>query len=129
MYIVIKKMYTVIFLISSFWTNHFHALEREMATHSSVPAWRIPGMAEPDGLPSVGSHRVGHDWSDLAAAAVATQIQTQLFPPQVWTWDHLCTHVLSYKITKPCLPASKFHLSRLPYLQRSIRVVEIIRKC
>ena len=40
---------------------HFHALEREMATHSSVLAWRIPGMAEPGGLPSMGSHRVGHD--------------------------------------------------------------------
>ena len=40
-----------------------------MATHSSVLAWRIPGMAEPGGLPSMGSHRVGHDWSDLAAAA------------------------------------------------------------
>ena len=51
----------------------FHALEKEMATHSSVPAWRIPGMGEPDGLPSMGSHRVGHNWSDLAAAvAVAT---------------------------------------------------------
>ena len=40
-----------------------------MATHSSVLAWRISGMGEPGGLPSVGSHRVGHDWSDLAAAA------------------------------------------------------------
>ena len=49
-------------------TLHFHALEKEMATHSSVLALRIPGMGEPDGLPSVGSHRVGHDWSDLAAA-------------------------------------------------------------
>ena len=47
----------------------FPALEKEMATHSSVLARRIPGMAEPGGLPSVGSHRVGHDWSDLAAAA------------------------------------------------------------
>ena len=45
---------------------HFHALEKEMATHSSVLAWRIPGMGEPGGLPSMGSHRVGHDWSDLA---------------------------------------------------------------
>ena len=45
------------------------ALEKEMATHSSVLAWRIPGMGEPGGLPSVASHRVGHDWSDLAAAA------------------------------------------------------------
>jgi len=52
-------------------TFHFHALEKEMATHSSVLAWRIPGMAEPGGLPSMGSHRVGHDWSDLAAAAAA----------------------------------------------------------
>ena len=42
-------------------TFHFHALEEEMATHSSVLAWRIPGMGEPGGLPSVGSHRVGHD--------------------------------------------------------------------
>ena len=42
-------------------TLHFHALEKEMATHSSVLAWRIPGMEEPSGLPSVGSHRVGHD--------------------------------------------------------------------
>ena len=50
-------------------TFHFHALEKEMAAHSSVLAWRIPGMAEPGGLPSVGLHRVGHDWSDLAAAA------------------------------------------------------------
>ena len=44
-------------------------LEKEMATHSSVLAWRIPGTREPGGLPSMGSHRVGHDWSDLAAAA------------------------------------------------------------
>ena len=44
-------------------------LEKEMATHSSVLAWRIPGTGEPHGLPSMGSHRVGHDWSDLAAAA------------------------------------------------------------
>ena len=41
-------------------TFHFHALEKEMATHLSVLAWRIPGMGEPGGLPSVGSHRVGH---------------------------------------------------------------------
>ena len=41
-------------------TFHFHSLEKEMATHSSVLVWRIPGMGEPGGLPSVGSHRVGH---------------------------------------------------------------------
>ena len=43
--------------------------EKAMAVHSSVLAWRIPGMEEPGGLPSMGSHRVGHDWSDLAAVA------------------------------------------------------------
>ena len=42
-------------------TFHFHALEKEMATHSSVLAWRIPGAGEPGGLPSVGPHTVGHD--------------------------------------------------------------------
>ena len=54
-------------LLSSF---HFHALEKEMATHSNVLAWRIPGTGEPGGLPSMGSHRVGHDWSDLAAVYI-----------------------------------------------------------
>ena len=52
---------------------YFHALEKEMATHSSVLAWRIPGTGEPGGLPSMGSHRVRHDWSNLAAAAVDLQ--------------------------------------------------------
>ena len=49
-------------------TFHFNALEKEMATHSSVLAWRMPGTGEPGGLPFMGSHRVRHDWSDLAAA-------------------------------------------------------------
>ena len=49
-------------------TFYFHALEKEMATHSSVLAWRIPGTGEPGGLPSMGSHIAGHNWSDLAAA-------------------------------------------------------------
>ena len=52
-------------------TFHFHALEKEMATHSSVLAWRNPGTEEPGGLLSMGLHRVGHDWSDLEAAAAA----------------------------------------------------------
>ena len=52
-------------------TFHFYALEKEMATHSSVLAWRILGTGEPGGLPSMGSDIVGHDWSDLAAAAAA----------------------------------------------------------
>ena len=55
-------------------TFHFYALEKEMATHSSVLAWKIPGRGKPGGLPSMGSHRVGHYWSDLAAAAAATPL-------------------------------------------------------
>ena len=51
-------------------TFHFHALEKEMATYSSVLAWRIPRTGEPGGLPSMGSHRVGHNGSDLAAAGI-----------------------------------------------------------
>ena len=61
-------------------TFHFHALEKEMATHSSVLAWRIPGMGAPGGLPSMGSHRVGHDWRDLAAAAAAYPLFPILCP-------------------------------------------------
>ena len=56
----------------------FHALEKEMATHSSVLAWRIPGTGEPGGLPSLRSHRVGHDWSDLAAAAADIRLHFYL---------------------------------------------------
>ena len=57
-------------------TFHFHALEKEMATHSSVLAWRIPGTGEPGGLPSMGSHGVGHDRSDLAVADKVTEFAT-----------------------------------------------------
>ena len=55
-------------------TFHFHALEKEMTTHSSVLAWRIPGTAEPGGLPSMGSHWVAYDWSYLAAAAAVSHV-------------------------------------------------------
>ena len=58
-------------LIDFTFTFHFPTLEKEIATHSSVLAWRIPGTGKPGGLPSMGSHRVGHNWSDLAAAAAA----------------------------------------------------------
>ena len=75
-------------------TFHFHALEKEMATHSSILAWRIPGTEEPGGLPSMGSHRAGHDWSDLAAAAYQYNALTwKEFkgPHQVWNtrWQPL----------------------------------------
>ena len=52
-------------------TFHFPALEKEMATHSNILAWRIPGTEEPRGLPSMGSRRVGHDLAAAAAAAAA----------------------------------------------------------
>ena len=59
-------------------TFHFHALEREVAIHSSVLAWRIPGTGEPGGLPSMELHRVRHDWSDLVAAAATWNNAIQL---------------------------------------------------
>ena len=67
-------------------TFHFHALEKEMATHSSVLAWRIPGTEEPGRRPSMGSHRVGHDWSDLAVAA-ANSVDKDIVP-RTWAEQH-----------------------------------------
>ena len=66
----------------------FHALEKEMATHSSILAWRIPGTGEPGGVPSMGLHRVGHDWSDLAAAAGLARSGLQVHTPgsQTQAW-------------------------------------------
>ena len=66
------------FLIIEFCEFFMYSQEKEMATHSSVPAWKIPGMGEPGGLPSVLSHRVGHDWSDAAAAACILNTSTLL---------------------------------------------------
>ena len=95
-------------------TFHFHALEKEMATHSTVLAWRNPGTGEPGGLPSMGSHRVGHDWSDLAAAAAAAARRCRVFSCVVsihntWRddmgkidgWGCCGVHILH-----PCPPAS-----------------------
>ena len=67
-------------------TFHFHTLEKEKATHSSVLAWRIPGTAEPGGLPSMGSHRVGHDWSDLAAPAAEYFLLCTWSPATKFAW-------------------------------------------
>ena len=66
-------------------TFYFNALNKEMATHSSVLAWRIPGMGAPGGLPSLGLHRVRHDWSDLAAAAAEYNDAIDIF-----IYTHLC---------------------------------------
>ena len=85
-------------------TFHFHALEKEMATHSSILAWRIPGMGEPGGLPSMGSHRVGHDWSDLAAAVC------------VYIYIYIHTHIQSYSpnSSHPLLPPNSFLYNFVP---------------
>ena len=79
-------------------TFHFHVLEKEMATHSSVLAWRIPGMGVPGGLPSMGSHRVGHDWSDLAAAAAQGEniVVSSSFSGLFIQWTFLsCVYILN----------------------------------
>ena len=72
-------------------TFHFHALEKEMATHSSVLAGRIPGTGEPGGLLSMVSHRVGHDWDDLAVAAAVVFyyycFKLRMLPPEWNIWD------------------------------------------
>ena len=64
-------------------TFHFHALEKEMATHSSVLAWRIPGTGQPGGLPPMGSHRVRHDRSHLAAAAIPFKLLVKNFQSNI----------------------------------------------
>ena len=74
-------------------TFHFDALEKEMATHSRVLAWRIPGTGEPGGLPPMGSHRVGHDWSNLAAAAAAAEDDVSECDWKKWEW-HPISHVV-----------------------------------
>ena len=66
-----------------------------MVTHSSVLAWRIPGMGETGGLPSVGSYRVGHDCSDLAAAAAAAVFVQDQLSGAVFFSCEMCTHVSS----------------------------------
>ena len=83
-------------------TFHFHAVEKEMATHSSVLAWGIPGTGEPGGLPSMGSHRAGQDWSDLAVAAavaVFTEVMSHIFRLII----HVFIYVLSVLYVCLCL--------------------------
>ena len=91
-------------------TFHFHALEKEMATHSSVLAWRIPGTGEPGGLPSMGSHRVGHDWSKLAAAA-------ELNSPISDHFSSLIPRMLTFTLAISCLTTSNL-LTLVSWLTR-----------
>ena len=70
-------------------TFHFHALEKEMATHSSVLAWSIPGTAEPGRLPSMGSHRVGHNWSNLAAERNVVIIESVYIADKIIVYEYV----------------------------------------
>ena len=97
----------------SLFTFHFHALEKEMATHSSVLAWRIPGTGELGGLLSVGSHRVGHDWSNLAAAAAA-YLRMEFLGPMLT----LC--LTFWGIAKPISTATALFYSPLPAKMRFV---------
>ena len=88
-------------------TFHFPALEREMATHSSVLAWRIPGTGEPGGLPSMGSHRVGHDWSDLAAAPPAnTECRALMVSSSLLLCPSGCVFSLTKQVQRPFVAGS-----------------------
>ena len=99
-------------------------LEKEMATHSSILAWRIPGTGEPGGLPSMGSHRVGHDWSGLAVAAyllggewIRSDITFSRSPGEYANWYKLSEGQSrhSYQKSKhPCLMTKH----KLPALQK-----------
>ena len=91
-------------------TFHFHALEEEMAAHSSVLAWRIPGTREPGGLSSMGSHRVRHDWSNLAAAAAAAaaSIALNLRNLVLRAVEWLITFVLKLASDNQCLTTYQY---------------------
>ena len=101
---------------------HFHALEKEMATHCSVLAWRIPGTGEPGGLLSMGSHRVRHDWSDLAAAA-AELAQTRVH----WVGDaiHLIL-VIPFSSCLQSFPASGFFFFFSQWVCSSHKVAKVL---
>ena len=106
-------------------TFQFSALEKEMATHSSVLAWRIPGTGEPGGLPSMGSQRVGHDWSDLAAAAALSM--TFFYLPLPWA---CLFHLVGICFWPPILRSHKYkgYLVLLLYwVSRNIRSIFSIK--
>ena len=96
-------------------TFHFCTLEKEMATHSSVLAWRILGMGEPGELPSMGSHRAGHDWSDLAAAAAVLNHDSS------WDWSHTKNRVGILLARK----TEEWLLGRPPTLSATITILNL----
>jgi len=92
-------------------TFHFHTLEKEMATHSSVLAWRIPGLGEPGGLPSMGSHRVGHDWSNSAVAAAAVY-HLRTLPLSSLPWFVMNLFIWLFLVCFPTKPDLNLHENR-----------------
>ena len=114
-------------------TFHFHALEKEMATHSSVLAWRIPGTEDPGRLPSMGSHRVGHNWSNLAAAAATAAAAAACRKSIAGSYDKMhartCQTVLQSGYTLLCshqqcfsTPTSAFGVQGLGHSDRYVVV-------
>ena len=97
---------------------HFHALEKEMATHSNILAWRIPGTGEPGGLPSMGSHRVRHDWSNLAAAAAVSERDPFFLRAYLSTLSKLCGRCTVY--LECCGGRNQFQLSLLKRKNKSM---------
>ena len=95
--------------------SHFQALENEMATHSSVLAWRIPGTGEPGELPSLGSQRVRHDWSDLAAAAAGcfSLSLSCMWLSASWIWVAISVPMLGKFLTMNSwnIPSAPFSFS------------------
>ena len=111
-------------------TFHFHALEKEMATHSSVLAWRIPRTGEPSGLLYMGLHRVGHYWCDLASAAAAAWggrapgISNPWSPLQVWPFHTIpivlfasFPLILLIDLSEECFTYNKMHILKSVYSQ------------
>ena len=108
-------------------TFHFHALEKEMATHSSVLAWRIPGTEEPGGLPSMGSHRVGHDWSNLAAAAAKSlqMVTAAMKLKDAYSLEGKSTNLDSILKSRDIILPTKIHLVKamiFPVVMQDVRV-------
>ena len=109
-------------------TFHFHALEKEMATHSSVLAWRIPGAGEPGGLPSQESHRVRYDWSDLAAAAAVSSLWSRSFIHSNST-DHLpCARCICIIIHDIWMSVVWFYLLFYMFKYFSLKTIYVKRK-
>ena len=114
-------------------TFHFHVLEKEMANHSSILAWRIPGTGEPGGMPSMGSHRVGHDWSDLAAVAAAGFLVIH-YLPESSLHKHmsiesvmLSNHIILCHLLSPFAFNLSQHQGLFQWISSSHQVVKVLK--